>query len=136
VGAIFRTADGLGISRIFLCGYTGRPPRKEIHKVALGAEEAVPWQYRAQAWRVVEDLKRQGVFVLALEKTTASVCLAACPVRFPLAVLVGNEVDGLPPTLLKRADKIAHLPMQGTKESLNVAVAFGAAGYALNRLRR
>lgn len=135
VGAILRTADGLGVTKVFLCGYTGRPPRKEIHKVALGAEDAVDWAYHPQAWRVIDRLKREGVSIVALEKTPTSASLLGFKPRFPLALVVGNEVDGLPPTLLKRADHIVHLPMWGIKESLNVAVAFGAAGYLLARWR-
>ena len=136
VGALFRTADALNITRVFLCGYTGCPPRKAIHKVALGAEDAVPWVYRAQAWRVVEQLQARGVQVVALELTSNSVDILDFEPRFPLALLVGNEVQGLSPALLKRAERVVHLPMHGVKESLNVAVAFGAAGYAFNRWRR
>lgn len=135
VGAIFRTADALGVSKLFLCGYTGCPPRKEIYKVALGAERAVPWEHHKQAWRVVDRLKAQGAQIVALEKTPRSVNLLEFEPRYPLTLVIGNEVDGVPQSVLKRADAVVHLPMHGVKESLNVAVAFGAAGYLLSRWR-
>jgi len=135
VGAIFRTADALGVNKLLLCGYTACPPRKEIYKVALGAERAVPWEHHKQAWRVVDRLKGQGVQVVALEKTPHSVNLFDFEPQYPLALVIGNEVDGVPQSLLKRADATVHLPMRGIKESLNVAVAFGAAGYLLSRWR-
>ena len=69
VGSLFRTADAFGVTKIYLCGYTGVPPRKEIAKVALGAENTVPWEKRGQPWKVVEELKAQGVQVVALEQT-------------------------------------------------------------------
>jgi tRNA G18 (ribose-2'-O)-methylase SpoU len=136
VGAIFRTADGLGVTKLFLCGYTPQPPRKEIHKVALGAEDAIAWEYHKQAWRVVDKLKRERVSVVALELTSNSVSLIDFKPDFPVALIVGNEVEGLSDGLIKRADHVCHLPMQGIKASLNVAVAFGAAGYLLSRYRK
>lgn len=136
VGAIFRTADALGVSKLFLCGYTGCPPRKEIYKVALGAERAVPWEHHEQAWRVVDRLKAQGVRIVALEKTSHSLSLLEFEPQYPLALVVGNEVDGVPQSVLGRADATVHLPMYGVKGSLNVAVAFGAAGYLLARKRQ
>lgn len=136
VGAIFRTADALGVTKVFLCGYTGCPPRKEIHKTALGAEQAVPWEHHPRAAALIRALKRQGVRVVALERTPTSLDLMGFEPAFPLALVLGNEVEGLPPALLGGADAVVHLPMWGVKESLNVAVAFGAAGYLLQRFRR
>jgi tRNA G18 (ribose-2'-O)-methylase SpoU len=136
VGAIFRTADGLGVTKLFLCGYTPQPPRKEIHKVALGAEDSIPWEYHKQAWRVLDRLKQEGVSIVALELTSDSVSLHDFKPSFPLALIVGNEVEGLSDSLIKRADHVCHLPMHGIKASLNVAVAFGAAGYLLSGYRR
>ena len=133
VGSIFRTADALGVSHLYLCGYTGTPPRKEIAKVALGAETAVPWSHHRQAWRVVDGLKRRGVRVLALERAPGSLDLTRYRARFPLALLLGNEVDGLSPALLRRANAVVPLPMPWVKESLNVAGACGGASYLLRR---
>jgi len=138
VGSIFRTADGAGVTKLYLCGYTGHPPRKEISKVALGAEESVPWEHHPQAWRLIERLRAQGVQIVALENNIGGESLdyRRFRPRFPLALLLGNEVKGLSDKLLKRADAIIHIPMYGRKESLNVAVAFGIAVYELNRWRR
>jgi tRNA G18 (ribose-2'-O)-methylase SpoU len=137
VGSIFRTADGAGVTKLYLCGYTGHPPRKEISKVALGAENAVPWEYHYQTWRVLDRLKAQGVQIIALENNIpGSVDYRKVYPRFPTALLLGNEVEGLSPGLLKRADVIVHIPMHGVKESLNVAVAFGIAVYKLSERRQ
>ncbi len=137
VGSIFRTADGAGVTKLYLCGYTGHPPRPEISKVALGAERAVPWEHHYQTWRVLDRLRAQGVQVIALEnRVEGSVDYREVRPRFPAALLLGNEVEGLSPGLLKRADVIMHIPMHGIKESLNVAVAFGIAVYKLNEWRR
>jgi len=137
VGSIFRTADGAGVTRLFLCGYTGHPPRPEIAKVALGAERSVPWERHYQTWRVLDRLRAQGVQIIALENNLeGSVDYREVRPRFPVALLLGNEVEGLSKGLLQRADVIMHIPMHGTKESLNVAVAFGIAVYKLNERRR
>ncbi len=138
VGAIFRTADAASVTKLYLCGYTGHPPRKEISKVALGAEETVPWEHQAQTWKLLERLRSWGVQIVALENNIEcpSVDLFRFRPQFPLALLLGNELEGLSQALLSRADQIVHIPMYGQKESLNVAVAFGIAIYELNRWRR
>jgi tRNA G18 (ribose-2'-O)-methylase SpoU len=137
VGSIFRTADAAGVTKLYLCGYTGHPPRREISKVALGAEEMVPWEHHYQTWRVLERLRSQGVQIVALENCVeGSIDYRRLRPRFPLALLLGNEVRGLSPGLLRRSDVVIHIPMHGRKESLNVAVAFGIAVYGLNCRRR
>ncbi len=137
VGSIFRTADAAGVTKLYLCGYTGHPPRKEINKVALGAEKTVSWEYHPQTWRVLERLKSWGVEIVALENNidSPSTELYRFRPQFPVALLLGNEVSGLSSTLLQRADHIVHIPMYGRKESLNVSVACGIALYELNRWR-
>lgn len=131
VGSLFRTADAFGVAKLYLCGYTATPPRKEISKVALGAEETVPWEKRTQTWKLVEELQAQGVYVVALEKTKKSVAIDSWHPKFPLALVVGNEVNGVSAGVLSRADAIVHIPMLGQKESLNVSVAAGIALYAV-----
>jgi len=138
VGSMFRTADALGVAKIYLCGYTARPvdrlgrPVKEIEKTALGAERTVPWEHVGQAWRAVEALKKEGVQIIALENNVERVIdLSDLKPRFPVAIVVGNEVLGVSRSILRRADAIASIPMRGRKESLNVAVACGIALYAL-----
>ncbi|MCD4761151.1 TrmH family RNA methyltransferase [bacterium] len=135
IGTMFRTADALGVSQLFLTGYSGQPPRKEITKVALGAEESVPWQHYKDIAYLLKKLKKQGVQIIALEKDEQAIDYLSFKPKFPLALLVGNEVQGLSPALLKKSDKIIALPMKGIKESLNVGVAMAVAGYYINQFR-
>jgi 23S rRNA (guanosine2251-2'-O)-methyltransferase len=135
IGSIFRTSDALEVDKIFLCGISGYPPNDKIAKTALGAEKTIPFEYHWQTWRVVENLKKEGFKIVALEKTRKAVCYNNFKPEFPLALVVGNEVKGVSENILKKADKIIYLPMLGKKESLNVSVAFGVAGYEINKLR-
>lgn len=131
VGSIFRTADAVGVDRIYLCGITGRPGRsksdEKLSKVALGAEKIVSWEYRKQSWRLLDELKMQGFEIVSLELTPESINYVRFKPKFPLALVIGNEVEGVKPPLLKRSDKRIQIPMRGQKESLNVSVAFGIA---------
>ena len=135
IGSIFRTADALGINKIFLCGISGQPPRPKISKTALGAESWITWEYNWQIWRVIERLKKEKVFIVVLEQTKNSLIYNKLRPKFPLALIIGNEIRGVSPGVLKRADKIISLPMFGQKESLNVAVALGIAAYEINKTR-
>ncbi|MFQ5675379.1 MAG: TrmH family RNA methyltransferase [bacterium] len=135
VGAIFRTADGAGVSKVFLTGITGRPPHREIRKVALGAEEAIEWEYYQESIAVVEKLKKENVQIVVLEATGGSICYDKADYRFPLCLAVGHEYNGVSDALLKRADLLIHIPMKGQKISLNVAVAVGVAVYEISRLQ-
>ncbi|PIV10377.1 MAG: RNA methyltransferase [Candidatus Portnoybacteria bacterium CG03_land_8_20_14_0_80_41_10] len=135
IGSIFRTADALGVDKIFLTGICGRPPHPKIGKTALGAEKKIDWQYQWSVWRIIERLKKENFFIVALEQTKNSLIYTRFKPRFPLALVVGNEIKGVSPAVLKRADRVIHLPMLGRKESLNVAVSFGVAGYYLNQGR-
>jgi len=129
IGSIFRTADALGVDKIFLTGICGQPPHPKISKAALGAEKNIPWEHHWQVWRIIDKLKREKVSIVALEQTKKSLPYTQFKPRFPLALVVGNEIKGVSSSVLKRADQIIHLPMLGQKESLNVAVSFGIAGY-------
>jgi len=129
VGSIFRTSDALGVSKIYLCGITGKPPHHKISKTALGAEETIPFEHCKQIGRLIDKLKSQGVQIVALEQDKSAVEYTHFKPEFPLALIVGNEVDGVSKKVLKKANKIIFLPMSGQKESLNVSVAFGVAGY-------
>ena len=133
VGSIFRSADASGVERVVLAGFTGRPPRDEISKTALGAEESVPWEEDTSAADAARRLRGEGRSVVALERTASSVPLAEADVRFPCAILLGNEVAGLGEEALAEADLVCHIPMHGVKGSLNVAVAAGIAFYELRR---
>ena len=136
IGSIFRTADALGVDKIFLGGICGKPPHHKISKTALGAEENIPWEHHWQIWRVIDKLKKEKVNIIALEQTKNSVSYTKFKPKFPLALIIGNEVKGISAGLIKRADRIIHLPMQGKKESLNVSVAFGVIGYYVQNFKK
>ena len=135
IGSIFRTADALKVNKIFLCGICGTPPNPKISKSALGSENKVDWEYCGVVWRAVERLKKEKIFVVALERTKKSLIYTKFKPKFPLALVIGNEIKGISPSVLKRAERIISLPMFGRKDSLNVAVAFGIAGYEINKSR-
>ena len=133
VGSIFRTADAAGVSKIFLTGYTPSPRdvfgnfRKEISKTALGAEKYMPWQKMSDIGGLTEELNGKKVQIVALEQSEKSIDYRKFRPRFPIALILGNEVRGISPELLKKCDKIIEIPMRGRKESLNVAVSAGVA---------
>lgn len=147
IGSIFRTADALGVDKIFLCGISGKPPRsgapatrealatlhEKISKTALGAEKTIPFEHYWQTWRAVEKLKKEKFQIVALEQDKKSILYTKFKPKFPLALIIGNEVKGVSKKILNKSDKIIYLPMQGKKESLNVSVAFGIAGYEINK---
>jgi len=133
IGSIFRTADAVSVTKIFLCGISGKPPHQKISKTALGAEKSIPFEYSKQTWRVIEKLKKEGIMVVGLEQGKRSKNYLNFKPRFPLALVVGNEVRGISKEVLKRVDEVIHLPMKGVKESLNVSVAFGVAGFYINQ---
>ena len=132
VGAIFRTADGAGVDKIYLCGYTPRPPHPRLDKVSLGAEKSVAWEGVGQAARLLKKLKTEGFLVVALEQTKKSVNIYTWKPKFPVVLVVGNEKTGVGKNLLKYCDVAVELPMSGTKASLNVSVAAGIAMYHIS----
>ncbi len=143
VGSIFRTSDALGVAKIFLCGITGKPPHHKISKTALGAEERIPFEYCKQTSRLLDKLKKSRINIIALEQALParqagkqSINYLKLKPKFPLALILGNEVKGVSKAVLKKSDKIIFLPMSGQKESLNVAVSFGVAGYEINKYRK
>ncbi|MFA5126448.1 MAG: TrmH family RNA methyltransferase [Patescibacteria group bacterium] len=131
IGTFFRTADALGIDKIFLTGYSGTPPQSGIAKVALGAENTVPWEQYKNISVLIDKLRGRCIQIVALELNKKSIDIFKFRPKFPLALLVGNEVRGISSSLLKQADKIIALPMRGKKESLNVGVAMAVAGYCI-----
>ena len=131
VGAIFRTSDAACISELLLCGYTAKPPRKEIDKTALGATETVPWKYFPGALDAISYLKEKGVTVMALEHCDESQDLMTMECPFPVGLVVGNEVDGISEAVVAACDLACEIPMHGVKQSLNVAVAYGVAVFQL-----
>jgi tRNA G18 (ribose-2'-O)-methylase SpoU len=133
VGSIFRTSDALGVSKVWLCGITGTPEQSGLKKVALGAEESVAWEHTNQTRHAIAKLKKRGFKIVALELTKDSKNIKLFKPEYPLALIVGNEVDGVSSALLKHSDAVVHIPMQGIKESLNVSVAYGIATYELTK---
>ena len=132
VGAIFRTADGAGIDKLYLTGYTPCPPHVQIDKVSLGAEKWMPWEYRKQTGRLLKELKEMGYNIVALEQTKTSQNIFDWEPKFPIALVLGNEKTGVPKSLLKYCDESVEIPMRGKKNSLNVSVATGVAMYRIS----
>ncbi|MEK7639148.1 MAG: TrmH family RNA methyltransferase [Patescibacteria group bacterium] len=135
VGAIFRSADGAGVSKVFLSGYTPAPidrfgrVQAEIQKTSLGASESVPWENVSSLEELIHILQREGVTVVALEQSSRSLSLSDFVAPNDVAYIVGNEVTGVPEEALALVDTIVDIPMLGQKESLNVSVAAGIVLY-------
>lgn len=137
VGSIFRTANAVGIEKIFLCGTTPTPldkkgiARKDFAKVALGAENTVSWEYCENTIECVKNIKKENFYIISLEQDTSSTDYKEINTkdREKIAFVIGNEVDGISKDVLILSDIVAEIPMLGTKESLNVTIAFGIATY-------
>lgn len=127
VGALFRLADGLGVSKLYLCGITAKPPRAEIHKTALGTEQHVMWEYCTTTAEAIAQLKNEGFTIAALELTETAVPLASFHPTFPLALIIGHERDGVGESELFHSDVHIQIPMQGRGISLNVTTACAIA---------
>jgi len=133
VGAMFRTADGCFVKKIFLCGMTGFPPRKGIAKTALGASEVVPWEYHRNSVDIIKKLKKEKVQIIALELTHDSRKYTGITYQFPTCLVVGNEIEGVSDEVLAECDLAIDIPMYGRANSLNVATACGIAVYEMLR---
>ena len=136
VGAFFRSADDAGLDHLYISGYTGHPPHREIAKTALGAEIAVRWSRCDDPLALLDRLDTDGVTLAAIETSVRAVDLFDWEPRFPVCVLFGNEVEGLRSELLERCDTHVRLPMLGVKHPLNVATAGGVVAYELLRKYR
>lgn len=137
VGSLFRTADAMGIEGLVLCGFTPLPPHREIEKTALGATESVPWQHRSDAASAIMELKQQGYTVWAVEQTLHAVALNALetPVPTRLAIVLGNELDGVSDAAIAVSDACVVVPQAGSKHSLNVSVCGGIVLWHLAQQR-
>jgi len=136
VGAMFRSADCLGIESIHLCGYTSNPENIKTRKAAMGADQWVSWQWHAHSLDAIRQLKEQGLSIIALETVQDSPSIYEFDWPKPCALLLGNERHGLPADLLQAADHICHIPVYGYKNSLNIATAFAlAAGEVVRQWR-
>lgn len=137
VGSIFRTADGAGFEKIYLCGITPTPLdrfkniRADFAKVSLGAEKNIAWEYEKTTAAAIEKLKEDGWMIIAVEQSARSIPYHEFKFakNKKIALVMGNEVKGLSPSILKLADTIVEIPMHGKKESLNVGVAFGIVAF-------
>ena len=137
VGSLLRTADAAGVSEVCLCGYTPDPidrfgrKRSDIAKVALGAEESVSWKHYKTLQDCINELRQKGVGIVALEQSPNSIDYCSYTPKNSVALIVGNEPDGIEESILTQCDAILEIPMRGKKESLNVSVAAGIALYQL-----
>lgn len=137
VGSIFRTSDGIGVQKLYLCGITPTPDDTlAVVKTSLGAEQHIPWEYHPNALTKAQQLQQDGGQLIALERTTEAVSLMAFQPNpsdeRPLVLILGNEQAGVDPDILQRCDVVLSIPMSGKKASLNVSVAFGVAAYWLS----
>ena len=138
VGSVFRTSDAMLVRKICLCGITATPPDKEIHKTALGAENTIDWQYFKTTEEAIELLKREGYTIIAIEQVEGSILLNEfLPVpNEKLALVFGNEVNGVQQEVVNMCDKTIEIPQFGTKHSFNIAVSAGIVLWDLfNKLK-
>lgn len=150
VGSVFRTADAFLVQGIYLCGFTPQPPHRDIHKTALGATETVKWAYFDTTVSAVRALREEGYTVFAVEQAEGSIPLQEVCMRFsdgsggsgagdgsggsgPLAVIFGNEVEGVGAEALALCDGAIEIPQWGMKHSLNISVAAGIVLWELVR---
>ncbi|MBM3739503.1 MAG: RNA methyltransferase [Acidobacteria bacterium] len=132
-GAFFRTADAVRARKLLLSGITAKPPKKEITKTALGADEHVPWEHTWDPVAAVRELRELGYEIAAVETSVRAVDVFDWRPAFPVCLMFGHEVEGLQPALIEMADTFVRIPMLGMKHSLNVATAGGVVLYELLR---
>jgi len=133
VGSIFRSADGFGANKVYLTGYTACPPRHDISKTALGADEVVPWEHYENPIDAAKKIISEGISLILIEQTIKSESIYLSKFSYPLCFIVGNEVDGVSDELSNLANQHIEIPMRGIKQSLNVSVATGVIGYEFAR---
>src|SRR3989344_5858626 len=120
IGSLFRLADAVAVEKVYLCGDMEYPPSSRIHKAAVGTEEWVPWEKRDTTIEVIDELKKKGVQIVAIEQDSRSTLLKELVPSFPVALIVGHESDGVSKEVLDKADIIVELPMFGVNKSFNV----------------
>ncbi|MCX6266231.1 MAG: RNA methyltransferase [Bacteroidetes bacterium] len=127
IGSVFRTADAFRLEGVFLCGITATPPHREIQKTALGATDSVDWQYFDSTFEAICYLRNQGYMIVAVEQTKGSTMLGDFhpPEAKKLAIVFGNEVNGIDDEVLLQVQECIEIPQFGTKHSINVSVAVG-----------
>ena len=127
VGSAFRTADGFAIEKVYLCGITAQPPHREILKTAIGATASMEWEYAAETTRIVEQLKQEGYYIVAVEQAEDSTSLQdfALPMGAKVALIFGNEVKGVGVEVMELINECIEVPQFGTKHSFNISVCIG-----------
>ncbi|MEI6574592.1 MAG: RNA methyltransferase [Bacteroidota bacterium] len=127
IGSIFRTTDAFGLAGIILCGISATPPHREIHRTALGSEDAVAWKYFEHTMEAVHFLKTEGYAIIAIEQAEGSISLADFKGQDfkKIALVFGNEIDGVSQEVMDVVDACIEIPQFGTKHSINVAVSAG-----------
>lgn len=126
VGSVFRSSDCFRIEKIYLCGITAQPPHREIHKTAIGATESVDWEYSEETIDVVKKLKKDAWKTYAIEQTESSIMLNDFnPDKNKIAIIMGNEVEGVQQEVINACDGVLEIPQIGTKHSLNISVCTG-----------
>lgn len=125
IGSLFRTSDAFAVEKIYLTGYTAVPPRREISKTAIGAEEWIDWEYQEDPIKIINQLKADGWSIVALEQADDALELQSFEAPENTCLIIGHEVTGVPDEQLALADHKVHIPMLGKKQSLNVSVATG-----------
>ena len=135
-GSIFRTCDAFACEQIYLCGITGTPPHRDIHKTALGATETVKWQYFETTFEAIQTLKSNGYTIVALEIAENSINIDDFKITEDqkIALILGNEVEGIQQDILNICDTCLEIPQYGTKHSLNVSVSGGIAIWTLAKM--
>jgi tRNA G18 (ribose-2'-O)-methylase SpoU len=129
VGSIFRTCDGVGVEKLWLCGITGYPPNPRLAQTALGAEREVPWEYRKDVVTLLKELKADGCQIVLLEQMAGSFSYDTFMPQPPACLVVGNEIEGVSSGIIPLCDAAVDIEMAGLKNSLNVSVAFGVVAY-------
>jgi len=137
IGSLFRLADAIAAEKVFLCGKMEYPPSSRIHKAAVGTEEWVPWEKTDSALKVVRQLKKRGVQIIAVEQDARSISTKLLPakVKFPCAIVVGSETGGMLKTIVKEAEVIVELPMFGVNKSFNVWGSAAVVAYKVLEVR-
>ena len=133
IGSLFRLADATGVTKMYICGEVEYPPNSRIHKAAVGTENWVEWEKRNTALEVIEELKKQGIRIIAVEQDPRAISYLLLPasLRLPVAIVVGHETNGVSGDVLDQADMIVELPMYGANHSLNV---WGSATVVLYKI--
>lgn len=134
-GSIFRTCDAFKVNKLFLCGITATPPHREIEKTALGATQSVDWAYYEQTADCISHLKKSGFYIVAIEQAEPKMLLGTFTFEKEkkIALVFGNELNGVDEAVMAIADACIEIPQFGTKHSLNVAVSAGIVIWELSK---